>query len=85
MKLLIYRDQARIEYYMLTSIAAFFGGGATFLAGAFSYITDVSRESHRTARIAVAEMFMASAYPFGNILSAPLYWYVQWVLKLHSE
>ena len=60
---------------MLTSIVAFFGGGATFMTGAYSYIADVSRESHRTARIAVADMFMASAYPFGNILSAPLYWY----------
>ena len=69
------RYQARVEYFMFTSVAAFFGGGATFMTGAYSYITDVSRESHRTARIAVADMFMASAYPFGNILSAPLYWY----------
>lgn len=67
------RYQARIEYYLLTSISAFVGGGATFMAGAFSYLTDVSRESHRTARIALAEMFMASAYPVGNIISAPLY------------
>ena len=68
-----------VEYYLLTSVASFFGGWATFMTGAFSYITDVSRESHRTARIAVAEMFMASAYPFGNIISAPLYWYIHFL------
>ena len=68
------RYEARVEWYLLTSIYAFVGGGVTtFLTGAFSHLTDISRDSHRTARIALAEMLSASGFPIGNIISAPLY------------
>ena len=72
--LFITRYEARVEWYLLTSIYAFVGGGfTTYLAGAFSYLTDVSRETHRTARIALAEMMLAGGFPIGNIISAPLF------------
>ena len=67
-----------MEWYLLSSIYAFVGGGVTtFMTGALSYLTDVSRDSHRTARIALAEMLSVSGFPIGNIVSAPLYGYVK--------
>ena len=63
------------EYILLTGIGSVFGGFTSFLVGMYGYISDVTGNRARTARIALIDSAVFLGFPVGTIISGPIFAY----------
>ena len=63
------------EYILLAGIGSVFGGFTSFLVGMYGYISDVTGNRARTARIALIDSAVFLGFPVGTIISGPIFAY----------